>query len=329
MGNYNQQLREAAQFIQKYDNFVVVSHVHPDGDTISSSLAMALILKSLGKSYRLINQDPIPGKFLFLPLANQIQASNMIEEKFSNVITLDVADSARTGDIEHLLSNDLNILNIDHHPTNDNFGNVNLILSSAAATAEIMYDLTKEMNISFDKEIATCIYTGLLTDTGGFRYSNTTSKVMRIATELLEFDISPGNIAEIALETITKNHIFILRHALEQLELAENDLISWTVLSYLDLSDIDNDDDTEGIVNYARNIEGVEVGILFKEYKPNEYKVSLRSKKYIDVGSIAKGFGGGGHARAAGFTYIGTLEAVQEDLITKIKKSEGWSQLEQ
>lgn len=326
MISYKEQLQAAAQFIRQNDHFLIVSHVHPDGDTISSSVAMAHILKSLGKSFQLVNEDSVPDKFLFLPWAKSIQTIPNINRKFSYVITLDVADKNRAGEINHLLDEQVSLLNIDHHPTNDLFGNVNVVLPTAAATAEVMYDLIKEMNISLNKDIATCIYTGLLTDTGGFRYANTSSKVMRIAAELLEYEISPGNIAEIALETITINHIEVLKRAFEHVELHGNGFIAWTVLSHSDLLKA-AEDDTEGIVNYMRNLEGVEVGVFFKETKDNEYKVSLRSKKHIDVGSIAKSFGGGGHARAAGFTYHGPLEQVQSELLTKIEDSKGWNQI--
>lgn len=329
MSSYHEQLKEAGQFIKGYDEFLLVSHVHPDGDTISSTLAMAHILQSLGKRYEIVDQDPIPDRFRYLPMVEQFHEPVQILKKFSKVITLDVADRKRMGEVENLFADDVEILNIDHHPTNDHFGKANLILPTAAATVEVIYDLMKDMGISLTDEIAACIYTGLLTDTGGFRYSNTSSKVMRIAAELLEYNISPSEIAEAALESISQNHILILKRAFENFNLVEKDRIAMTVLSYSDLQDIAaTSDDTEGVVNYMRNIEGVEVGIFFKEAKPEQFKVSLRSKKYIDVGSIAKEFGGGGHARASGFSYNGPLEHIRNEIIEKIKKSEGWIDLD-
>lgn len=329
MSSYHEHLKEAGQFIMEHDDFLLVSHIHPDGDTISSALAMAHMIQALGKRYVLVNQDPIPDRFRFLPMVEKFHVPVQIQKKYSKVITIDVADRKRMGEIEDLFADEVEILNIDHHPTNDHFGKVNLILPTAAATVEVIYDLMKEMGIFLNDGTAACIYTGLLTDTGGFRYSNTSSKVMRIASELLEYNISPSEIAETALESISQNHILILKRAFENIKMVEKDRIAMTVLTYSDLQDIAaTSDDTEGVVNYMRNIEGVEVGIFFKEAKPEQFKVSLRSKKYIDVGSIAKGFGGGGHTRASGFTYNGPLNHIQNEIIEKIKKSEGWIDLD-
>ncbi len=327
--NIQRKFVEAVKFIQENDDYLLVSHVHPDGDTISSTLAMAHVLKALGKSFTMVNQDSIPSRFDFLPMAKDIHSSDELKRSFSKVITLDAADKKRIGNIEHLLLKNAEILNIDHHPTNDNFGKINIVVPTAAATAEVMYDLIQEMAMEVNKELATCIYTGLLTDTGGFRYSNTSSKVMRIAADLLTYDISPGEIAEISLETISRNHLTILKRAFDHVELVENDRIAWTVLYHSDLNDLSTtSDDTEGIVNYMRNIEGVEVGIFFKEVQSEEFKVSLRSKKVVDVGAIAKGFGGGGHARAAGFTYYGKLEILKEQIISKLLDFKGWGSIE-
>ncbi|MFV9509811.1 DHH family phosphoesterase [Tepidibacillus sp. LV47] len=327
MTDYKEQLANAASFIQQNDHFLIVSHINPDGDTISSSLALAHLLKALGKSFQIVNQDQIPKKFLFLPLADQIQRIQNVKEKFSVIISVDLADRLRMGDIDPLVAEGAKILNIDHHPTNDHFGDVNLLLPTAAATAEIVYDLTDQLEVPIDKNLATCIYTGLFTDTGGFRYSNTSPKVMRIAAELLEYGVSPSEIAEITLETITKGHIDVLKIALSKLEIIEDGKIAWTFLEKKDLPDTILSDETEGIVNYCRNIEGVEVGVFFKETEDHVIKVSLRSKKIVDVGAIAKSFGGGGHARAAGFTFHGPLEEVKALLRYKIKRDEGWSRL--
>lgn len=324
---YDDQLNQAADFIKNNDDFLIVSHVHPDGDTISSSLAIALILKRLGKSYSLINENHIPDKFNFLPDINSISLIADNERKFSYIITVDVADFSRAGQINKLLNSEYHLLNIDHHPTNDNFGEINLVLPSAAATVEVIYDLINKMRLSIDQDLATCIYTGLLTDTGGFRYSNTSSKIFRIAAELLEYEINPSKITQAALETISLDHINLLKVALNSIELDESGLISWIVLDLSEFTQELDNEDTEGIVNYTRNIAGVEVGILFKKIDNDTIKVSLRSNNVVDVGAIAKSFGGGGHARAAGFTYNGVLEDVKIELFSKIKQAKGWSNL--
>ena len=327
MIDYEEQLNRAAHFISEHDSFLIVSHVNPDGDTIASSLALAGMLQQLGKKFELVNQDEIPQKFYYLPMSDQIKLIDHVNRTFSSVISVDVADRSRMGEIDSLIEANASLLNIDHHPTNDLFGDENLVLASAAATAEVMFDLLQHMGITMNQQIATCIYTGLLTDTGGFRYSNTTPKVMRIAAELLEYGISPGHIAEIALETITQEHIQLLRIALSKLEIIEHGALAWTTLLKEDLrSDGYTQEDTEGIVNYCRNIEGVEIGVFFKESEEQVLKVSLRSKKQIDVGSIAKQFGGGGHARAAGYTFKGSIEEAKMQLLHRIKEDKGWNE---
>lgn len=324
MISYEQQLIESEKYIKENDDFLIVSHVHPDGDTISSSLAMAYILKLLGKSFEIVNQDHVPDKYNFLSMFDKFKVISDIEKKYTNIITLDIADINRAGKINDLLCKKPRILNIDHHFTNDNFGDINIVMPSAAATTEVIYYLINKMGIEFDENLATYIYTGLLTDTGGFRYSNTTSNVMRIAAEMLDYKISPATIAEITLETMTKSFLEVLKKALDNLELVEGSQVAWTTLLYSDIENLD--EDTEGIVSYTRNIEGVEVGIFFKETSPNEYKVSLRSKNHIDVGSIAKIFGGGGHIRAAGFSYSGLLDTIKSELLVEIKQTKGWKE---
>ena len=326
--SYDHQLIKAEDFILNNDNFLIVSHVHPDGDTISSSLAMANILKFFKKEFIIVNQDFIPNKFSYLPMFDLIQNTVDIKTKYSVVITVDVADFTRSGNIEQLLADNYRLLNIDHHPTNDYFGDFNLVLPEAAATAEIIFDLAAKMEVPFDEHLATCIYTGLLTDTGGFRYSNTTSKVMSIAAKMLDFKVNPGKIAEYTLETLTHDFLLLLKKTLDNLEVIENGKITLSVLENQDLRKTASNTDTEGLVNYTRNIEGVEVGILLKEIRKNEIKVSLRSKDYIDVGAIAKSFKGGGHSRAAGFTYIGNLKELKSELLAKIKESQGWNNIE-
>lgn len=326
MNDYENQIKEAVKFINTYNDFLIVSHVNPDGDTISSSLAIAQILKSLGKTFQLVNQDSIPSKFHYMSMCKDIKKISDIKRKFSNVITLDVADYSRAGNIDYLLNDSIHLLNIDHHFTNDNFGEVNLVSPNAAAAAEIIYDLVIDMNIEIDKDLATIIYTGILTDTGGFRYSNTTSKIMSIAANLLKYNIESDFIAEVTLETMTKGYLELLKIALSNLNYSEDKRIAWTTLNHDTICNCD--EDTDGIINYTRNIEGVEVGIFFKEVNHNEYKVGLRSKRYVDVGSIAQIFGGGGHKRAAGFTYYGSLSSIKKELIENIKNSEGWKKIE-
>ncbi|RAL26336.1 DHH family phosphoesterase [Thermoflavimicrobium daqui] len=302
----------ATQFIKEADQLLVLSHLHPDGDAIGSTLAAGHLLRSLGKKVTMVNESPIPQKFHFLSGAKDIYLPDNISEKFRYVVALDAADQARMGQCSRLFTRDVQILNIDHHATNDQFGTINIVVPTAAATAEILFDWIEFMNVKWDLPLATSIYMGLLTDTGGFRYSNTTPKVFRQAAQLVELGIESHVIADIVLESTTLDQLRLLKKALSTLQVSANGEVAWMVLKR---EDVGPDQEMEGIVNYARNIVGVDVGILFREVGDQLVKVSLRSRTKTDVGKLAKSFGGGGHARAAGCTIHTDLsQALQQVL---------------
>jgi phosphoesterase RecJ-like protein len=320
--SYEQQLAAAKQFILSNDDFLVVSHIDPDGDAASSTLAISWMLKQLNKKFTMINEGNTPGKFNFLwgfdGIIDYSKAAPL--RIFEHVISVDCADFSRMGKVKSLFSPTTQILNIDHHRTNDYYGAYQLIKEAAAATAEVLYDLAMELNINWSTELGNSIYTGLLTDTGGFRYSNTTPKVMRIAAEMLQLGVDGNDLADRLLEKLTYSHIILLQKALATLAFSRDKRISWVSVTLQDIAEAGaSNEDLEGLVNYPRNIEGVEVGILFKEVEADKYKVSMRSAGIADVALIAKSFGGGGHFRAAGCTILGELH----DIITKVVEEVG------
>lgn len=307
-------IEEAARFMKEHDRFLVISHVNPDGDATGSALAVVQILEQLGKEYIVANEGATPAKFSFLPLFDRIRnlSQHPLEETFGAVIAVDCADESRMGDVRSLFDSDTLLLNIDHHPTNDGFGTVNLIQTDAAATAEILFEVAKAAGVVFNEELALCLYTGLLTDTGGFRYSNTSPSVMNIAAELLRYGVKPGEVAERCLEEITFAHVKILRRALQSLQLSHQNLVASISVTLDDFAQTGAErEDAGGLVNYCRNIEGVEVGVSFVEVEPGVVKVSMRARERVDVAVIAKQLGGGGHAKAAGCTQRGSLADVQ------------------
>jgi phosphoesterase RecJ-like protein len=310
---YAAMLEEAARFIRSRDHFLVVSHVDPDGDAAGSTCAVGCILEQCGKRFTLINDGEIPRKFSHLHGYDRVLdlKRERPQAKFRHIISVDCADFARFGAVSELFDEEYELLNIDHHSTNDRFGTVNVVKPDAAATAEILYDLIRTMGLPWTKENAECVYTGLLTDTGGFRYSNTTPKVMRIASELLEHGVEGAKLAQALLETVSYAHILLLKRALATLAFTEDRRIAWMVVEQRDLAAAGAKmSELDGLVNYPRNIEGVDIGILFKEVRENEYKISLRSGKHADVSAVAQRLGGGGHVRAAGVTVAGTREEV-------------------
>ncbi|MNO59667.1 Bifunctional oligoribonuclease and PAP phosphatase NrnA [compost metagenome] len=248
-------------------------------------------------------------------------ASSEPPRQYSHVICVDCADFQRVGLTHRYFANDALILNIDHHPTNNGYGFVNLIKPDAAATAEILFDLLKTFEIEWDIDIATAIYTGLLTDTGGFRYTNTSPKVMATVSELLSFGVKGPELAETLLEEMTLPQIKILNKALNTLQLSPEGDIAWLYVTPEDMIECAAaNEDLEGIVNYPRNIRGVEVGMLFKVIHEHAVKVSLRSAGKVDVAELAQTFGGGGHTRAAGARIEATLEEAIAQVLEEVKR---------
>ncbi|GGK13406.1 phosphoesterase RecJ-like protein [Caldalkalibacillus thermarum] len=324
MQSYQQALAEASRFIKTNDHFLVISHVNPDGDATGSVLAVAHLLRHLGKSFTLVNEGPSPQRFSFLKGFDGIinLAEQPVNHRFRYVIAVDVADEERFGDIGHLFAENVELLNIDHHPTNTCFGQVNVIYPEAASTTEILYDLCcLHFRQALNQDLAEALYTGLLTDTGGFRYSNTTHKVMEMAADLLKFNLEPAKIAQHSLETITMGHVRILKIALDTLTFAYEQQVALMAVSLDAIKQAQAErDDIDGLVGYPSKIAGVKVGVLLKEMKEGEVKVSLRSKDTVNVAEIAQAFGGGGHAKAAGFTYRGTLDEAKKALLAKLEE---------
>ncbi|CAH0119856.1 Bifunctional oligoribonuclease and PAP phosphatase NrnA [Paenibacillus sp. CECT 9249] len=322
--HYERQLEEARQYIAARDDFLVVSHVQPDGDAASSTVAVGWLLAQLGKTFCMINEGSVPQRLSYLWSYDRIvnYAEQPPQRQFQNVICVDCADFARVGKVGQLFAEGADVLNIDHHPTNDSYGSVNLIKADAAATAEILFDLLKRFEIEWSLDIAEAIYTGLLTDTGGFRYSNTTPKVMAAASELLQYGVKGHQLADHLLEQLTMPHVLLLTKALSRLSFAANNKIGWIYVTPEDMRETGAvNDDLEGLVNYPRNIEGVEVGILFKQIDNEAVKVSMRSGPGANVAEIAHSLGGGGHVRAAGCKVYGALDDVIKQVIERVKQA--------
>ncbi|MBM7564658.1 DHH family phosphoesterase [Paenibacillus sacheonensis] len=323
--SYRKQLQAALDFMRDGSKFLVVSHVQPDGDAISSTLVVGWFLRQLGKEAVLINEGAVPVRLNYLEGSDRVihYGKQPPEEKFDRIIAVDCADFRRIGLVQGSFADQAQLLNIDHHPTNDAFGTHNIIRPDAAATVEILYDLIAFAGIPFDYESATAIYTGLLTDTGGFRYSNTSPYVMQIASRMLEENVNGPWIANHLLERMTKPQLLLLQRGLNRLTFSDDNQIAWLYVSFADMAETGAvGDDLEGLVNYALNVDGVEVGILFKETENGDVKVSMRSSGKADVSAIAQSFGGGGHVRAAGCRLqqgiqecsVSVIQAVREAL---------------
>lgn len=309
-------------FIEQADPILITSHVDPDGDALGSTLAMAHVCEQFGKRTICVNESCIPKRFSFLPGIDKIIQPQQVTETFHSVITVDAANCSRVGyHVQQLFHSKASILNIDHHITNDAFGTINVIDPDASSTAEILFHwMADSAKVEWDAHLATYLYTGILTDTGGFRYSNTSADVLRIAAQLIEHGAPAHEIADRALETITFEQILCMQRALATFETSSNGQIAWISLTLADLHQIQaTDAAVEGIVNIPRTMIGVDVGIFFRETSENTVKVSFRSRKKVDVSKIAKAFGGGGHPRAAGCTIKGSLENVKQQVLQRVE----------
>ncbi len=304
--------------INNKNHFLICCHVHPDGDSIGSMLALGLALRQMGKKVDLVCSDEIPEVFNFLNGSESIQ-NQLDSPEFPEVlICVDCAEEERIAlPVEVWKKPGVYRVNIDHHVTNGYFGDLNIVFPEASATGEVIYNFFSQMQIPMNQGIATAIYTTIATDTGFFRYANTSAYVLKIASALVEeFLVKPAKIAEHVHDQKSYNSMRMLGMVLNTLNIVHHGKIAWMSLDQAMLRECPVEpEETESFVNYARSIQGVEIGLLFKELKPGEIKLSWRSTAAVDVSELAAHFGGGGHARAAGCNLVGPMSEVIERVL--------------
>lgn len=290
---------------------LLASHTNPDGDAIGSLVAMGLALSALGKQTTLYNESPIPAVYRYLPAVEHVVRKIDSAVAFDTAVILDCGDLQRIGRATSPVDRIPVTINIDHHITNTGFGNLQQIEPLACATSEIVYHIIKRLTIPINQDIATAIYTGILTDTGSFRFSNTNRAAFTICDEMIAMGVNPYHIAQHVYGTYSLGRIKLLNLALDSIEISQNGKLSLMTVTRDMLKETHTQpEDADGLINYARRIEAVRVAALIQQHKngdSNLYHVSLRSDGEIDVAAIAASFGGGGHASAAGFSIKTTL----------------------
>jgi bifunctional oligoribonuclease and PAP phosphatase NrnA len=310
-------ISEIAAAIRAANRTLIVSHARPDGDAIGSQLAVALALEQLGKPVEIVNADPSPPNYRGLPSFEKIQVSERAPTGHDCLIVLECGNLARTGLVD--LEAPRVVINIDHHPVNDLYGTLNWVDPGYASVAEMVYLILLDLPVQITPPIAINLYTGILTDTGSFRFSNTTAETFRTAAALVEAGARPGEVAENVLMRQSASRVRLLAEFLSTFQVEADGLISTLLLSQEMLARTGaSPNDTEGLVNYGLSLEGVVLCALFKEEDDGSYRVSLRSKGDYDVGSVAEGFGGGGHRNAAGCSLTGTLESVRDQVLSAL-----------
>lgn len=300
------------------ESIVILTHEHPDGDAIGSSLTLMHGLKKLGKNVDVI----IPGvnkMYSILPGFDEIKEFYAEDYNYDLCIALDSSDLERLHVCREIFEKTKNTIVIDHHITNQNFGDVNYVNAVASSTCQNLLVVLAYLDVAISKEIAACAYAGILTDTGGFRY-NVQPETFEFAGMLLETGIDVAKIYRSLFDVTTETRTRILGRALDHLEILSNGKIAFTYVSKEDDEEFNvSDGDHENIVNYGRNIEGVEVSIFVRQ-DGNKYKISMRSNEYLDVSLIATKYGGGGHMKAAGLTTDMSFELIKQTLIAEVEK---------
>jgi len=310
-------LESTAELLLQHANIVVTAHIHPDGDSLGSMLALSAYLTAAGKNVRLLLDDEIPKLYGFLPGINAIEQPDSRKIKADLLVILDASDLERIGRVKDAV--DAPILNIDHHVSNTKFADYLFLDSRSAATGEIILRLLKFLKADITAAIATSLYTAIATDCGFFRYANTSADTMRYCAELIDCGVKPHLISE-ELESKPLSSIVNLSKILETLDLFYDGKIATITVTAETMAD---NESTEGFINYPRIIEGVEVAIMFKATDNATCRVSMRSKR-LDVSKLALSFGGGGHAKAAGCTLNGSLAEVKAKVVAAaIKELQG------
>lgn len=307
---------ETADLLLSHDNILLISHKSPDGDTLGSAFALFHGLCDNNRQVRFACHHEIPQKFTFLTASKPFEVTPDFTPDF--IVAVDVAAAQLIGSSLEQYVDKIDLC-IDHHPTNEQFAAKTFLEPKASATCEVIYDLLAQMNIEVTPLIADCMYTGIVTDTGCFKYSNTTSKTHKTAAKLFELGANYESINRIMFDTKSKKRLAIEQRILDTLEYFGNGKIAVITITTQMLEEEDVDDgELDGISAIPRTVEGVEVGITLREKKSGYYKVSVRTTSLHDASKICAKFGGGGHKRAAGCVIEKDLETVKTMIVQAV-----------
>lgn len=320
----NNLLSDFIYSVKSSKNIVIISHIGPDGDTLGSALAMSKAIASFDgdKKIDCIINGKVPDVYRFLPGIFEMKTpyDESIYEKYDLAVSVDCAALDRLGDALPIFKKASKTVNIDHHITAKKFGDINIIDPKASSAGELIFNILKELGFSISPDIALCLYTAILTDTGGFRFSNTTSDTFEAAKELVQAGVSPSLVYKKCYESKPLAMFKLHNYALEHTVFEEDNKIAYTLISRAVLKKFGAEDDhVDGISEDLKQIDTVAVSMVLKETLKGDTKISLRSKE-INVADVAKFFGGGGHDLAAGCTIAKPLEEALEELLPIVKK---------
>ncbi|MBX3747089.1 MAG: bifunctional oligoribonuclease/PAP phosphatase NrnA [Verrucomicrobiae bacterium] len=315
-------LEDIIKILRGAESVCVAGHVRPDGDCVGSQLGIGLALRAAGKRVHVWNEDPVPRKLAFLDPDGFL---TLPEEghSFDCVVAADCASFERLGRVADCIGNRRTLINIDHHPSNTRYGDVNWIVPDVPSTGELVLDLLKAGSWPVTPAIADCLFTAISTDTGSFRYASTRPETFRAAAELVSAGADLGRIGHRVYDSHPMSRFRLLRHVYRQSRLTHNDRIAYFWLRKGDYGRVGAErEESEGLIDHIRAIEPVIVACVFEEQEDGVVRVSLRSKSDgVDVNAVAQQFGGGGHKAAAGARLTGTRLAVQRKMLRALRQA--------
>ena len=311
------ELRQIVDAVRARQRFVLSSHTRPDGDSIGSQLAMAFALQAMGKDALVVNADPAPPPLMAFPGVRDIRLAPSVEDDVEAAIIMECGDLRRTGvsGLERFF-----VINIDHHPGNTGYGQINWFDPGAAACAEMVYDVVRALGVPLSTTIATHVYLAILTDTGSFHYSGISPRTFDICRECLLAGVDPVLVARNVYDSNNMGRLKLFGAVLGAMQIDQSGRIAIVYVDH-EMARVAGGtyEDTEGLVNLPLTVKEIEAVIFFKQEKGDEYRVSLRSKGDVDINAIAKEYGGGGHKNASGCTVSGPIEELQKTLVEKVE----------
>jgi len=315
-------MKKIIETIYKNNRFLISTHVNPDPDALCSELAIAGYLRGLGKKVSVINEEEVLERFYFFPGVKQIKGlKDKKQLNYDVAIVVDCGDLNRIGKVKGLLQPDNPLINIDHHITNDSFGTLNLVLPKVSSTCEVLYGLFVKDKAILTRDIAFCLYTGIMTDTGSFRYSNTSPRTHQVAGELRKFQFSAVSIYQNIYETISLNDSKEFTKVLSRFDtLCDGKIICMDLSKQVINRFSEAFDLRDALFRFLRSIKGVEAVVICTEFRRNQTRVNLRSAGNVNVAKLAHIFNGGGHHNASGCQIEGSISQARTKILKEIKK---------
>jgi phosphoesterase RecJ-like protein len=312
--------REAHRLHEKLshlDSVCIVSHAHPDGDSLGSLLGLAALIENhYHCRVERVLSDSTPTRYAFMDTSKAVPYETCLEKTYDACILVDCSDENRLDDAKALLKQADSLINIDHHRSNESFGQINLVEGDCSSTGELIYQLAKYLDWQLDSEIASNLYVAIATDTGSFQYSNTTQRTHLATAELLSHPFEVDLVRERLFQSEPLNKAKLFITLVQSITFSSDGQVGGCSVSQEDLNQFQASyEDLDGVVEFIRNIETIRISYLIKEVGSNEFRASLRSKPPTRVDKIAHQFGGGGHAYAAGLSFSGSLKQFQDQLI--------------